>query len=297
MDASSMEPETTNRLLTAEGRAVTGDEKYDGGEILDAFDILLEAVGSHGKFQTRFNAIFNFGLSVIVSMSSLNYVMAMTVPEHWCYVPGALESNISGDRWKELTLPREKGTKGEMAYSKCKMFNVTVEDITMEHLFNQTVAHKEIIGCQYGWEYDKTWYVRTTPSDNDWVCENELRVTNIFMYAKIGDVVGAFVFGQLGDRIGRKKVFIASIPLLVLGRMAAVLCSGIYPLFAICIFLASTGFLPIFLSPLAIGTEFCNKKYRSRINMLQCVGWTLGFSLTPLVAWADGARIPKVAHG
>ncbi|XP_071441641.1 carcinine transporter-like [Hetaerina americana] len=296
MDKPAMESETTHRLLTADGRALTeGGKDVSGGGALDGggdeqvtFENLLDAAGSHGKFQIRFNVIFNFSLSAIVSMSFLNYVMAMTVPEHWCYVPGALESNISGDRWKELTLPREQNTKGEMDYSKCKMFNVTVEDIIMEQLLNQTVIHKEIIGCQYGWEYDKTWYVRTTPSDNDWVCENELRVTNIFMYAKIGDVVGAFVFGQLGDTIGRKKVFMTAILLLVLGRMAAVLCSGIYPLFAICIFLSNSCLLPVFMSPLAIGTEFCSKENRSRINMLQCVGWTLGFSLTPLVAWATG---------
>ncbi|XP_071441410.1 carcinine transporter-like [Hetaerina americana] len=296
MDASAMESETTHRLLMADGRASAGGGKDvsgdgapgGGGEEQDAFDNLLEAAGSHGKFQIRFNIIFNFSLSAIVSMSFLNYVMAMTVPEHWCYVPGALESNISRDRWKELTLPREQGTKGDMAYSKCKMFNVTAEDIIMEQFFNQTVIHKEITGCQYGWEYDTTWYVRTTPSDNDWVCENELRVTNIFMYARIGDVIGAFVFGQLGDTIGRKKVFMAAIPLLVFGRMAAVLCSGIYPLFAICIFLSNSSLLPVFQSPLAIGTEFCCKENRSRINMLQCVGWTLGISLTPLLAWAVG---------
>ncbi|XP_046383065.1 carcinine transporter [Ischnura elegans] len=282
-----MDSGISERLLMEDGKALPPSGAATA-EDRDAFDNLLEDAGSHGKFQIRFNVIFNFSLSAIVSMSFLNYVMAMTVPDHWCHVPGATGANISADRWKELTLPREPDTKGEMAYSKCKMFNVTAEDIIMEQFFNQPVIHKEIIGCQYGWEYDKTWYLSTTPSDNDWVCENELRVTNIFMYSRIGDVVGAFVFGQLGDQIGRRKVFIAGIALLVVGRAAAVLCASIYPLFAICIFFSNSSLLAVFQSPLAIGTEFCCREKRSRINMLQCVGWTIGISATPLLAWAVG---------
>lgn len=256
----------------------------------DAFDDLLEAAGSHSKFQIRFNAIFNFSLSAVVSMSFLNYVMAMTVPDHWCHVPGAEGANVTAERWKELTLPRELGPKGggEAPFSKCKMFNVTVYDVIQEQYYNNSVIHKEIVDCQFGWDYDKTWYKRTAPSDNDWVCDDELRVTNTFMYARIGDVVGAFIYGQLGDTIGRKKVFVVAIILLVLGRIAATLSSGIYPLFAASIFLSNSSLLPVFLSPLAIGMEFCCKEKRSQINMLQCVGWTLGISFTPLFAWAVG---------
>ena len=54
-------------------------------------------------------------------------------------------------------------------------------------------------GCQHGWDYDHTWYTRTVVTQEDWVCEKELHVTNTFVFSRVGDVLGTFVFGQLGD--------------------------------------------------------------------------------------------------
>ncbi|KAG8230554.1 hypothetical protein J437_LFUL010155 [Ladona fulva] len=259
-----------------------------GGDAKDAFNSILEAAGTNGKFQVRFNVIFNFCLSAVVSMSFLNYVMAMSVPEHWCHVPGHEASNVSLLRWKELTLPRETGMHGDDGFSKCKMYNVTYEDVMWEQHLNHSTFDKEIVDCQHGWDYDKTWYTRTAPSDNDWVCDKGLYVTNTFMYARIGDVIGAFVFGQLGDTIGRKKVFMVGLGLLLLGRVSATLTAGIYGLYVFFIFVSNASLLTLFHSPLAIGMEFCSKQDRTKINMLQCIGWTLGICCMPLLAWAIG---------
>nr|CAD7406604.1 unnamed protein product [Timema cristinae] len=53
--------------------------------------------------------------------------------------------------------------------------------------------------CQYGWEYDKTWYTETAPSRENWVCDRELYVTNLYSFSRGGDVIGTFLMGQLGD--------------------------------------------------------------------------------------------------
>ena len=57
----------------------------------------------------------------------------------------------------------------------------------------------DTISCVHGYDYDKTWYKRTTVSDEDWVCDRTLYQTNTFVFHRIGEVVGTFVFGQLGD--------------------------------------------------------------------------------------------------
>jgi hypothetical protein len=36
-------------------------------------------------------------------------------------------------------------------------------------------------------------------TQEDWVCEKEMHVTNTFVFSRAGDVLGTFVFGQLGD--------------------------------------------------------------------------------------------------
>lgn len=49
-------------------------------------------------------------------------------------------------------------------------------------------------------EFDKQWYESTIVSQEDWVCSRDLYQTNAFVLNRIGEVIGTFFFGQLGDR-------------------------------------------------------------------------------------------------
>lgn len=53
--------------------------------------------------------------------------------------------------------------------------------------------------CRHGWTYDRTWYESTIPTQEDWVCERDLFVTNVFVVGRITEVVGSFLLGQMGD--------------------------------------------------------------------------------------------------
>lgn len=53
--------------------------------------------------------------------------------------------------------------------------------------------------CQHGWEYDRMWFSETAPSQENWVCDRALLVSNTFAFSRLADVVGSFVFGQLAD--------------------------------------------------------------------------------------------------
>lgn len=55
-------------------------------------------------------------------------------------------------------------------------------------------------GCIYGYEYNRTWFRSTIITDNDWVCDKELYKYNSFVFDRIGEIFGSFVFGQLGDK-------------------------------------------------------------------------------------------------
>lgn len=43
--------------------------------------------------------------------------------------------------------------------------------------------------------------------------------------------------------------------------------------------------MSIFLSPLIIAMETSKEEDRGKIAMLQCVGWTVGLSIMPMVFW------------
>lgn len=85
-------------------RMETEHEKADG----NLFNDLMDYVGTEGKFQFRFNYLYNMALMVLVALPALNIVLALSSPDHWCHVPGRSETNLTSLEWKELTVPRYK---------------------------------------------------------------------------------------------------------------------------------------------------------------------------------------------
>lgn len=71
-----------------------------------AFDKIMERVGDNGIFQKKFNWIFNVAMVLCASMAYMNIVLALSVPDHWCHVPGRETTNYTEEEWKNLTLPR-----------------------------------------------------------------------------------------------------------------------------------------------------------------------------------------------
>nr|CAD7421255.1 unnamed protein product [Timema poppensis] len=85
--------------------------KDNNEETEDAmFETLFTQIGSRGKFQKRFNYLYNMLFVMLVSMPYYNIVMALAVPDHWCHLPGRNGTNYTLDQWKEITLPG-KGRK------------------------------------------------------------------------------------------------------------------------------------------------------------------------------------------
>jgi hypothetical protein len=85
-------------------RMETEHEKADR----NLFNDLMDYVGTEGKFQFRFNYLYNMALMVLVALPALNIVLALSSPDHWCHVPGRSETNLTSLEWKELTVPRYK---------------------------------------------------------------------------------------------------------------------------------------------------------------------------------------------
>lgn len=61
--------------------------------------------------------------------------------------------------------------------------------------------------------------------------------------------------------------------------------SSIYVLYAAASFISMMTSMLIFLSPLIIAMEISKEEDRSKIAMFQCIGWTLGLSIMPLIFW------------
>lgn len=69
------------------------------------FDDVLSSVGDAGPFQMRYNILYNLIFVVFAAMPYFNIVLAMSIPEHWCLVPGRELTNYTQNEWKSLTIP------------------------------------------------------------------------------------------------------------------------------------------------------------------------------------------------
>ena len=54
--------------------------------------------------------------------------------------------------------------------------------------------------CTNGWEYDKTDYSATIPTEYNWVCGKKHYATEALTASSIGSAVGTILFGWGGDR-------------------------------------------------------------------------------------------------
>lgn len=111
-----METEKLNDLKNTETEKDTNFQIEDGnkdGE--DLFDSLIQEIGKNGKFQTRINYLYNLVFVILLTMPFTNYILAMTIPDHWCYVPEREITNNTVQEWKEQWIP-----KYVTSYAFCK---------------------------------------------------------------------------------------------------------------------------------------------------------------------------------
>ena len=59
------------------------------------------------------------------------------------------------------------------------------------------------VPCQE-WSFAKDKFKRTAVTDNNWVCDDEYKIANVFFAGPCGAVFGVLVFNNLSDIIGRR---------------------------------------------------------------------------------------------
>uniref|UniRef100_A0A6E8VI62 Major facilitator superfamily (MFS) profile domain-containing protein n=1 Tax=Anopheles coluzzii TaxID=1518534 RepID=A0A6E8VI62_ANOCL len=252
----------------------------------DSYDEIMAQAGNDGKFQRRYNLLFNFGAICFASMSYMSIILALNKPPHNCFVPGMEQYNITdANLWKNLTLPRETDNRGQLGYSKCQMYNITEQHL-QRHYSEWSFASSDIIDCAYGYEYDRTYYDRTPITEYDWICDKGFRETNIFIYNRLGELFGTVIFGHLGDTLGRRPVFYLSILIITVGRLVSMFTAAYYVVFCIAAVVGSLTAHSIFQAPLIIAMEISKSERRGHISMMQCIGWTTGLCILPMVFWA-----------
>lgn len=252
----------------------------------DPFCKIMEQAGSSGHFQRMYNCIFIMGLSCFGALIYMNIILALNVPDHWCNVPGRERTNLTLNEWKDLTLPRELDNRKKEAPSKCKIYDRNFTQIDWSSMHGEfDVSGAGTRECPYGYSYDKTWYEQTIPTQENWVCDKDLYVTNTFVVSRVTEVIGSFVLGQMGDTFGRRFVFYISVILATIGRSLSIFFTSSFTIFLIMSSLVALTVNSLFQSPLIVGMEISGEDDRTNIAMYQSFGWSIGTTLMPLLFW------------
>ncbi|XP_065157057.1 organic cation transporter 1-like [Atheta coriaria] len=237
-----------------------------------AIDSIMEQIGNSGRYQTSFNFKFNLILPILAAMPYVNLIISLATPDHWCHVPGRENTNYTLEEWKNLTLPRELDSRGILTYSKCKRF------VTMDNPENLTT-------CDHGWDYDQTWYEKTAPMQNNWVCDDEMIPADTIAVGFAGEVIGTFITGYVADNYGRKPMFFICLTTVILGRVMSTFTSQWVLAFLLFSLVASLSSTILIQGPLVIAMEISRPEDRALIGMVVCFSWNMGLSIIPFLMW------------
>ncbi|KAG6442696.1 hypothetical protein O3G_MSEX002443 [Manduca sexta] len=231
---------------------------------------LLE-VGQYGKFQKKFDCLYNILLSVLWCMAYNNIILALTVIPHTCKPPQKQENfSLLTGKYKDIP--------------PFNQFNETIELSSCFITYITTPNNNKTTECNE-YTYDNTWYGSTVTSQNNWVCNNEIYMDNVLAYSKIGETIGSLFFGWFGDTYGRKPSYIISLSLLITGRAISLITSHSYTFFVTGCIIAAFPSTFALQSISLISIEISSPKRRSQIAKYRLIASSFGMCLMPLLYW------------
>lgn len=125
------------------------------------FDDILPFIGAFGRYQKTQFVLLCVPAGIVAAIIAFHSTFVSGTPDHWCTTPALLNTNLTTEQRKALSIPRSD--KAEAPYERCVMY-----DVNYEKLLNYSAkwppeanARWDRKSCQYGWEYDKSSYGET----------------------------------------------------------------------------------------------------------------------------------------
>ncbi|XP_068156515.1 solute carrier family 22 member 6-like isoform X2 [Drosophila tropicalis] len=153
------------------------------------FDVILAKCGDNQRYQYLLLALYGY----IMFVTSRHYFSQNVIgfmPDHWCH-----HEHLENRSFAEI----------EAIYAKYENPSCTRLDwIDGNEAMNATVSSQR---CDR-WIYNYDYGFRSINAEFNWVCDAALkgRVGQSLFF--VGSMFGTFIFGLLGDRIGRIKTLI-----------------------------------------------------------------------------------------
>lgn len=171
------------------------------------FGDLLETVGSTGRFQIVHCTLLALPVMMMASHNILQNFVAY-VPNHHCTPPSNVSrSLLSQEETLLVTVPLDDKGKPHRCqrYASPQWHLLDKNSTAVEEAFTG-----ELQDCTDGWTYNMTERTSSIIAEWDLVCGmRSLKQLSQTVYMA-GVLVGAFLFGSLSDRYGRRLLLIMS---------------------------------------------------------------------------------------
>nr|XP_006811512.1 PREDICTED: organic cation transporter protein-like [Saccoglossus kowalevskii] len=196
--------------------------------------------------------------------------------DHYCQVLNN-QTYTDNSILRNCTIPYEVDDDGDIEWSKCERFNITRYD---ECASDQLAT----IECDNGWVYDTDTYESTVVHEFDLVCDKDWLKQMSKSIVLFGKLVGALVFGQLSDRIGRKPVFFFS---LIFGIVVGIITafSPSYAFFAVGQFFLGTAASGMYLVGFVICVELVGPPRRTFAGTMITAFFAIGYMILAVIAF------------
>ncbi|CAL1573518.1 unnamed protein product [Knipowitschia caucasica] len=249
-----------------------------------AFGDLLEIVGATGRFQIVHVTLLALPVIMMASHNLLQNFVAY-VPSHHCSPPTNLSlRRLSPENTLLVTVPMDKMGKPE----RCQRYSSPqwhLLDNTSTAVVEEPGDQEEALQyCSDGWTYSMKERDSSIISDWDMVCDlRSLKQMSQTVYMG-GVLVGAFLFGSLSDRYGRRMLLIMSHLLMaVCGTCAAF--SNSFSLFCLFRFGCGMALSGQGLNTFSLIVEWIPTRIRTVIGTLTGYCYTCGQLVFALIAY------------
>uniref|UniRef100_A0A3Q3NEU4 Solute carrier family 22 member 16 n=3 Tax=Mastacembelus armatus TaxID=205130 RepID=A0A3Q3NEU4_9TELE len=253
---------------------------------------IFDQLGHFKRFQAcvYFAAVFQ---AIACGIHYLASVFLVNTPNFVCSVPGnitdVLYHNLTGHSVEDilpmfrpdegsLVVKTSEGEQWELSRCRCAL-RIDPKGFSYDFDGNKTVK-----ACDGKFLYDHSEVYQSIVTEWDLVCENEWLAKLCQPSFMLGVLIGALVFGDIADRVGRVRILMFT-SLCQFGFGVAVAFSGNYYFFATLRFflaMVSSGYLVVVF---VYVTEFTGIKVRTWTSMHVHAAFAVGVMVVALTGY------------
>uniref|UniRef100_A0A7E5A0H0 MFS domain-containing protein n=1 Tax=Panagrellus redivivus TaxID=6233 RepID=A0A7E5A0H0_PANRE len=231
-------------------------------------DIVINYLGDFGRYQ-KFIFVLVCLPCIITAMDSLSWTFSGTSIPHRCRENAEMDVNY----WKPPT-------SALFQHSNCSLSELQ----ELKQCPFEECKLGDSAGCPNGYVYETSTIVLSAIQRWDLVCDRAVLKAFIQSTYYCGQMLGSLVFGFLGDRIGRKNVFLIALTIQFFSGIGMAL-SPHWMMYAICRFGVGLAHPGIFVISVVIGVELVSPKYRQLSTIGASMAWALGQVILGVLAY------------